>query len=672
MDFTLLPTVKERFKKTQDEDTDERGENTHAENPRVRVILPEMKAKLEALPEGVREKAIMLRASAELKKTGSISAAQELIDRHSSLRGWRVDTELSNTSSLVLSKGGEVKVAYRGTEGLAAGDWHHNARTAVGTEAGSPQMKEAIGQFDRVRAKYGRLPSELLGYSRGGNMAMHLGDLRGVKTTTFNPFVAGAQIKAKSNVEHTIFRTTEDPVSTLLAFTRHKSNYKVHSIQPIVGLHNPKDMHDLKNFTRQGLRQPGTQETMMIESIQKGQQLAHFETLDAMKSGVEQGKTFTQALDDFNRTNGARQNIDVNREGKLGPRIHKQSGTVKYWEASGGTFTDAERAHLRSNPPPPARVVTPEAAAMGIDHEPLTSAQIEHVAGLRPEARSNFMTARRSDLASHTKALTATAKPHENIIRSLMPKTSSITTGVVSGFAAHAVMEGIDPDHHLHPVASEAVEGGLSGAMGAGMMTALGGSAAAGPEVLAGAAAYVAGAESQKAITNAMLAGGADREAAEAVGGVSGGAIGGATAVATGIGATLLSDVVFGTTIGATIGGPIGAAMGAGIGVGIGAVVGGIAYLFGRHGREAANEVRTIKDYARAAAETTDTEERARLERAEADLALQQVYAEENELPLPPLPNSAEDFVHMGPTLTTNEARRMDDILYAARVPHGP
>jgi hypothetical protein len=175
------------------EEQDEREESRESS---VRVRLPEMKAKLQALPEGVREKAIMLRASTELKKTSSTSAAQDIIDRHSPLRGWRVDTELSNSSSLVLSKGGNVKIAYRGTEGLNASDWHHNARTAVGTEAGSPQMKQAIAQFDSVRAKYGRAPSELLGYSRGGNLAMTLGDLRNVKTTTFNPFVSAGQIKA--------------------------------------------------------------------------------------------------------------------------------------------------------------------------------------------------------------------------------------------------------------------------------------------------------------------------------------------------------------------------------------------------------------------------------------------------------------------------------------------
>ncbi|MDC0525670.1 hypothetical protein OAO87_01630 [bacterium] len=547
-------------------------------------------------------------------------------------------------------------------------------------------MKQAIAQFDQVRAKYGGLPSELLGYSRGGNMAMNLGDLRGVKTTTFNPFVGGNQIKSKSNVEHTVFRTTEDPVSTLLGFTRHKSNFKVSSIRPIVGLHSPLAVHELANFTSQGPRQPGAQESMMIEAVRKGQQKAAYETLDMLLTGKERGQTFTEVIDDFSKTNGVRRFGDVTEDGSLGPRMHKESPHVRQWvEVAGGEFTPAERQHLETTPARRAPAPGPEQQAMGIDVEPLTQAQIDHVAGLRPEQRATFMGSVEKDFASHQKALTATAKPHEEIIRGIMPKTSSVATGIISGFAAHAVMEGIDPDHHLHPVASEAVEGAVSGAMGAGMMAALGGSVAAGPEVLAGAAAYVAGAESQKAITGALLAGGMDEEGAEAVGGVSGGAIGGVTAIATGVGASILSDVLFGTTLGTAIGGPVGALLGAGIGATLGAVTGGAAYIAGRLGREAQEAERqppTLQELAQSALETTDAEERARLERMEADMAMDEVEEEEDAVEATvSLPSSAGHaartivlgdsraaaaMAHAGPV---NEARRMHDILYAAQPP---
>ena len=153
---------------------EEREEREESRENAVRVRIPEMKAKIDVLPEGAVDKARMMRASTEAMKTKSMSAAQEYLDRHPSLRGWTVDAQLSDTSGLVLERNGEIKMAYRGTEKLTPLDWEQNARGFVGGEENSIQMKEAKRQMQRVRAKYGQYPSELLGYSRGGNMAMTL------------------------------------------------------------------------------------------------------------------------------------------------------------------------------------------------------------------------------------------------------------------------------------------------------------------------------------------------------------------------------------------------------------------------------------------------------------------------------------------------------------------
>jgi hypothetical protein len=105
--------------------------------------------------------------------------------------------------------------------------------------------------------------------------------------------------------------------------------------------------------------------------------------------------------------------------------------------------------------------------------------------------------------------------------------------------------------------------------------------------VLAGAASYIAAAESGKAITNALVAGGMDEDGAEAVGGVSGGAIGGVTASAVASTATIGGAMMFGAELGDAIGmvgGPIGMAVGTVLGMGIGAAVGGIGYLFNHVG----------------------------------------------------------------------------------------
>ena len=63
-------------------------------------------------------------------------------------------------------------------------------------------------------------------------------------------------------------------------------------------------------------------------------------------------------------------------------------------------------------------------------------------------------------IVEHTQTIDATTKPHETVIRGLMPKTTSLATGAVSALAAHAVMNVVDPDHKMNRVAEEATEGG--------------------------------------------------------------------------------------------------------------------------------------------------------------------------------------------------------------------
>ena len=162
-----------------------------------------------------------------------------------------------------------------------------------------------------------------------------------------------------------------------------------------------------------------------------------------------------------------------------------------------------------------------------------------------------------------------------------------MATGAVSSVAAHAVMEVIDPGHRMNRVASEAIEGAVAGGIGVGAASAVGASAALGPEALAGASAYVAGAESARAITGALERGGMQRDAAEAIGGVSGGAIGGVTASAVGatatVGGAMLTGLEAGEALG-IVGGPIGMAVGAVAGATVGAAIGGLGYLFSHVG----------------------------------------------------------------------------------------
>ena len=552
--------------------------------PSLRVNVPRLKAKTQSLTNEEIKKAQMVRASKTAHDKG-FAAAQEEIDS-GPLRGWRIDRELSNRESLVLVDGtnAEVVIAYRGTRFNNANDLVTDALAIMGKESAAPQIRASHAQMEEVRLKYNQLPSELIGYSKGGVHAMTLGDAYSIPSTTFNPLIGPSQLLSRSEVAHSIVRTVEDPVSVGLALARSKRNYTVKAIDTLYGIDDPKTVHDLKHFTRAGARQPGGIDRLSKTVLLKGQELGHLEVLDAMKTGVEQNKTFTESLDDFNAGSGL-QRVDVLEDGSLGPRIHEDSGTVKAWREMGGSFTESEQAHLAANLAPPPRAMSPEAQELGLDRD-LTAAQKDFVKGLSTEERAQFMENKRADFKVHTDALDVKVQPHAELLKAAMPKAGSLATGIVSGIVAHQIMEHVDPEHKMNDLAEEASEGAIAGGVTTAGATALGASASLGPEVLAGAAAYVAGAESQKGITKALQEGGMDEAGAEAAGDVAGGAIGGTTAAVVGgaavVGAATLAGAEVGEAVG-IVGGPVGIAVGGVAGATIGAAIGGIGWLFSHH-----------------------------------------------------------------------------------------
>ena len=446
----------------------------------------------------------MIQPSTTAYKKG-FDLAQEQLDSslEESTRGWQIDRELSTKEGLVLTKENRIRVAYRGTDLKNIHDLATDAAAFAGVEQAAPQMRSSKAQIEAIQRKYNQLPDELLGYSKGGAHALAMGDEFKIPSTTFNPLIGRKQVLSTSEVPHTVIRTVEDFASTPLVFTQHKRNYTVKSLNPIRGLGDPKSVHDLKQFTSGGPRQPGELHNLDVERNRMSQELANYMTLHDFKSGVEQGKTFTQTLDEFNTSNGTPQRVDVLEDGSLGPRINRNSPTVKYWEDSGGTFTESEEAHLNVTPTTDTMSSVPEEArTMGLGEE-LTLAQRQIVGNLSTEERSAFLKNKQTNLESHQDLLELKTEPHRTVMAEVF-KPTSLATGFASGAAAHVVMGKLDPDHKLNPVVSEGTEGALAGGIGSGMAAAVGASTAFAPEVAAGASAYIAGIESQRAITQAL------------------------------------------------------------------------------------------------------------------------------------------------------------------------
>ena len=522
-------------------------------------------------------KARIIKASTIFHDSTALNA-QEYLDSDPRTKGWKIDTELSNKDHLVVYKGDDVKVAFRGTK-WRTGNWKQDLATNV-ANVGNEDMRAQQNMngkqlITEIESKYGERPSELLGYSKGGNTSLNLGDIFDIPSTAFNPSIGPRQMRTSSKVAHTIINTVDDPVSVMSYFKK-KPNYTIKRIRSIRG-ENPVAQHKLSNFTQRGNNQPSGLERMSHELIGKGQNLGHVETYDAMRHGVETGKTFTETLDEFNRTNGNAQRVDVTADGGLGERIHSRAPTVRYWLDAGGKFTPREEAHLRMQTVPKHTPVSEEARAMGINEGDTILPSQKAIMNRSQESRSKFVSQKRSDFKQSVDALNTKANTVHESFKAAMPTTEGLGAGLVTGFAADKTIDSIDPDHKLGQVGDEAAKGALSGAGAAAIL----GTAAA-PEAIAGGAAWVAGSESGKAIAKATHS--------EAAGDTLGGAIGGATAVATAgvvgagvtVGAAVAGGAELGTALGSVVPG-VGNLIGLGVGATLGAAIGGIGYLFSHH-----------------------------------------------------------------------------------------
>ena len=156
------------------------------------------------------EKAHMAQASRVFDRKGIVAAQDYLHDKGIN---WKIDADLSNSNGLVLTNNeGDTKVAYRGTEATNKTDLLAGAGAVSGLydERVSPIYKSAQTQIDAIKAKYGANPSELIGFSLGGNLAIHTGTANNIKTFDINPLISNQTSPGKL---HRLLTIEHDPVS---------------------------------------------------------------------------------------------------------------------------------------------------------------------------------------------------------------------------------------------------------------------------------------------------------------------------------------------------------------------------------------------------------------------------------------------------------------------------
>jgi hypothetical protein len=273
-----------------------------------------------------------------------------------------IDKELSNSSSLVIkTPDGDTEIHYRGTAITNKPNYQDlitDASIITGTEQGvlansnlgkPSQLIEAEQQLQRTLGKYGSV-EHLGGYSRGGGMALSLGNKYNIPTTTFNPLVGPKTIAGSNSTtaKHTIIRTTEDPTTIGLAFSSPNSdNWEVKAIKPLdkyssnIPLKNVYDAHRLDNFTEDGPRKIQEAEITKAQNNQVSASRKQLERvmLGDMRDSIRNGDSFTEYMTKFNPGDSQ---ITPNGKRLKGTRIYGNDPYTEGWRSAGGRFSEGE------------------------------------------------------------------------------------------------------------------------------------------------------------------------------------------------------------------------------------------------------------------------------------------------------------------------------------------
>lgn len=557
----------------------------------------------------------LVEASEQYYKSGP-EAAQAYLDQQG-MDDFIIDTELSNPDGIVVRTPGhtesspKIELAYRGTDKTNFADLKADARIAAGFE----DWPEGREQFERVIAKYGELAPgryHVNGYSLGANRGDFIAqNFEHVSSSLFNPFITP---KGRKNLtltaKQTLHHTLDDLPSIAEAWSDDHPQLEVRSYAPktaspwnVIGTHSRSNFRNRTEEAGEDINEMGQMHELEDLNL-KAMQL---NTLPVFEQAVNSGKTFTQAMDDWNSGSRVRDVLTHAETGLPvlnGARVHADSvlsSLPRVWMDAGGTFSQQELDAMRNkrladdpnhDPPDPR---DQDAFINDLDeayeNRPLGLDPSERLAYSQasPEQRAATLADVQTQIEQKvsgsgsrvTEEPGFASKFGSGLKSTFRPKGLGI--GLVSGLVADQTLDYFDPHGKLNvggqPYVRDAMKGGLSGwltgagTVRAGLAAAEETGAAAGflPEAAAGAAGYVAGDLASAGTDYALKKLNVSEPARKIVDTEAGGIVGGAVTGA-GIGLALAPE-----TLGVSV--AVGAAGGAII-AGLSSLWGGIKSLF--------------------------------------------------------------------------------------------
>ena len=313
------------------------------------------------------------------------AAAQQYLDKNNSPYG--IDHQVTNTDAIGMlhNRTGEGVVAIRGVNSKNIDEWKGIAKMFKGDED-TVHHRNAKAVLDKLKNKYELGPDqmEILGHSRGGAVAITLGENAGIPTTTMNPWITPKQSmdaigkvvsKVKSlrdrltgsegvdgvldagdqildgdiralmpdmEAKHDIIRTVNDPTSLGgAAFTPNDGNWNVKTIAENQKTISPFKSHALENFTNP--RPGGTTENRAMKANikvwnhgTKLSELKHVKDMMEYQTSSDRGpnRSFTKYIKEYSPYDA-----QAGQGNTLSSRIRNLRDL---WERTGGTLTDQE------------------------------------------------------------------------------------------------------------------------------------------------------------------------------------------------------------------------------------------------------------------------------------------------------------------------------------------
>lgn len=430
------------------------------------AISNPMEASLKTLNPKMKEYAEMVQISSTFHKQGLDKAKARL---NAFDKNYTLDTDLTTDHYAVIKKpDGKIIIAFRGTDPKA------KIKSGLGKNIASEPLqwiaiqagKEEIfdeHKLDKIKKKIltkyrPDQIEQITGYSMGGTKAHRLGDMMGIDTHLFNPYIGKKFFDSPNtpNTNHQIVRTTEDIASALRVFKNKKmpKNVKVDSIDPI----NTVKMTANKIFSQ-------AKTDLQAFNLLDNHNLEHF-TSDGDRSSLR------RELNDIIEARNAKFNDDVRGLSKDSPeyqRLQEQmindlKPTMKLASQENKPLTSRAKIF---NSLKPSSVITALASIGGSAGVDKLISDIESASGIPID--QHITTAVSGGLG---------ALPQETVARFLGGKINfarAVGGGVAGALAQEVTAEGakafllsVDVDEETAEIVSQTVGGGVGGAVTAG------------------------------------------------------------------------------------------------------------------------------------------------------------------------------------------------------------